>query len=311
MAETKRMHFVPRTYLKNFSIERSPNEFFISALAKKMTSSPFETNIKNICVEKNLYTLDGNSEEERQFIENLYNDLYEKNYGDLFKILTEENKVNVTPNERYSIIGFVVSMFYRNNSWSIGYNKFMDQTYEKVYHLSKENNNESFFFEEQEISIAGKSLEEIQKENRKKSNQYLAVIAVKKIFELIRLRYMNDVITIVKTLGNHEFITSDNPVTFRAENIKQRPLPIDPTNTLSIPIDKNHLLQLRPWGHELDKNMIGRLTEQSFISIITATINNQSQYLQSGKFLLGSKNSLMNFKPDPNGDNIRSHLRSL
>ena len=310
MAETKRMHYVPRTYMKYFSIERN-GEFYIHAMAKDGVSMPFETNIKNICVEKDFYALPGENEKDRQLLENMYNELYENDYDHIYKILIDDTKTSITHEERYSIIGFVVSMFFRNNSWSTGYYNLMDESYAKAYHLSKANNKDSFYFGEQEISISGKTLEELQKETRTQDNPMVALTAAKKIFQLIRMRVINDVVTVVKSSGNFEYITSDNPVTFRSDDVKQAPIPIDPNNTLSIPIDKNHLLQLRPWGHELDRTMIGRMTERSIVSIINVAMNNQFQFGQSGRFILGTESSIKNFKHDPEGYNLKKDLRGL
>lgn len=310
MAETRRMHYVPKTYLKRFSKEKN-GEFYIHALAKEDDYKLFNANINNICVERDLYALDGETIEERQLIENMYHGLYENKYDNIYNILTDNSRVSITYLERYSIIGFVVSMFFRNNSWPIGYNKLMDETYAKAYQLSKQNNQEVFYFGEQEVLIAGKTLEELQNENRKADRPLVAVTAAKKIFELIRLRVINDVITVFESTEENEYITSDNPVIFRSDNPKIRPLPIDPSNTLSIPINANCLLQLRPWGHMLDKNIIGRMPAQGFMSIINSAIYNQAQYHQTGKYLLGSESGIKNFKPDPNGDYLKSNLRGL
>jgi hypothetical protein len=310
MAETRLMHFVPRTYLKHFSVERN-EEYFIHALSKNSGSKPFEINIKKICAEKNLYALKGSTETERQFLENMYDDLYEKNYDSIYNILTDETKHEVTPRERYSIISFVVSMFFRNNSWVNSHNNFMKDIYAKIYFLTKANGQDSFFFDEQEVSIVGKTLEEIQKENQKQDTPINALVAAQSIFQLIRLRVINDVVTVLKTSSNHEYITSDNPVTFNADDIKQRPIPLDPTNTLSIPIDKNHLLQLRPWGHELDKTMLGRINNNSFISLLNVEINNQFQFKQSGRFVLGTKKGLENFKPNLSEEEFKRQIRGV
>jgi len=297
MGETRRMHYVPKTYLKNFS-EKRGNEFFIYAVSKKAREKVFPTNITNICVEKDLYTLPGETESSRQFIEKMYSDLYESDYDNIYKLLIDESKESLTTKERYSIVGFVVSMFYRNNSWNNFHNKFMDEVYAKGYHLTKANGKESFFIEEQEINIVGRSLEELQKENHNQDKPLMALTALQKMLELTRMRFFNDVIAINKTSSDSEFITSDNPVSFRNEEVK-RPIPVDPTNTLSIPIDSNHLLQLRSWGHELDKNMIGRLSGPALINMVNSRINNEFQLAQSDKFILGTKTALHRFLQRP------------
>ena len=67
MAETRRMHYVPRTYLKYFAHERS-GDYYIHALTKE-TSKIFTPNINNICLETDFYLLGGDTEDQRQLLE--------------------------------------------------------------------------------------------------------------------------------------------------------------------------------------------------------------------------------------------------
>lgn len=301
------MHYVPRVYLEKFAKPQG-DEYYICAL-EKLTGKIFNPNTKNICVETDLYLLDGSTEDERQMIEKLYNELFESGYSKIHEILVDDRRDTITMEERYDIISFVVSMFYRNTVWNKGYNKLIDQTLAKAYHLSKANGKDSFFFGQQEVSISGKSLEDLQKENRNKDRQMIALNGVQRIFELTRMRVINDVVTIVKT--EDLMVTSDNPVSFRGENAKVRPIPIDPNNTLSLPIDDYHLLQLRPWGDKLDNNltMLGRMPEFSFVSGIVAETNNQFQYQQAERFLLGTEIAIKGFRYDPTGELLKKKMQ--
>src|SRR5690242_2061933 len=129
MTETRRMHYVPRVYLEKFA-KRRGDEYYIFAL-EKQTGKIFNPNVKNICVETDLYLLEGSSQEERQMIEKFYHQLFETEYNKIHNILVDDRRDNVTMEERYEIISFVVSMFYRNNVWSAGYNRLMDETLAK------------------------------------------------------------------------------------------------------------------------------------------------------------------------------------
>lgn len=304
MGETRRMQYVPRTYLQNFA-QQKRGEYFINVLPKD-SNRIFETNIKNICVETDIYSLPGATEKERQLIENMYSELYEKGYDALYKLLTNETKETITTEERYSIVSFVVSMSYRNNSWGNFHNKLMDDTFEKAYSLTKDNGKDSFFFEDLEISIVGKTLEELQKENRKQDRPMIALVTAQKIFELTRLRVLGDFVSIVKAKSGSEFITSDNPVSFKGKKINQRPIPFDPTNSLWMPIDKDHLLQIEPWAGELDWKMIGRI-KSGILPDVVVPMNNNFQLQQSGKFLLGTESGLKSFQTKPMGI-IRARL---
>jgi hypothetical protein len=291
--------------MKNFSreeIKTNEREYFISAIEKSNLNENRikEINIKHVCVEKDIYTLNGETEAERQFLENMYCELYEKGYDALYNILTDDTKDTVTAQERYAIIGFVVSMLFRNNSWVNFHNKVTDDMIARGYNLTKENGKDHFFFEDREISIVGKSFEKLQREMKKQTRPMIALATVEHIFELIRLRVINDVVTIIKARDGFEFITSDNPVTFKGKVVGRMPISLDPTNSLSIPVDKNHILKLESWGHELDWNLLGRLDDGPFPGILTS-MNNHFQLQQSGRFLLGTDTGLKKFKDKPNG----------
>jgi hypothetical protein len=138
----------------------------------------------------------------------------------------------------------------------------------------------------------------------------IALNAIQRIFELTRMRVINDVVTVVKT--EDLLLTSDNPISFRGENVNVRPIPIDPDNTLSLPIDDCHLLQLRPWGDKLDNNltMLGRMSESSIVSEIVAETNNQFQYNQAERFLLGTENGIRGFQYDPTGELFKKKMQA-
>ena len=276
MSETTRMHFVPRTYLKRFSTEKmkaGTKEYYISALdISKFSGEEFDTikgeikqrNIRRICVEDNLYLLPGETKEERLLIENLYQELYEDSYDALYKLLIDDKKDIITVEERYSIVGFVVSLFFRNNTWNNFMNRITSDIYDRAYLLSKANNQNSFFFEDKEISLVGKTLDELKSDNKKYNTPEHAMQTVQRIFELIRLRVNNDFISVIKARPGFEFITSDNPVSFKNHDISHRPIPFDPTNALWLPIDKDHMIQVQPWADQLDWAMIGKLNDGPF-----------------------------------------------
>jgi len=305
MSETQRMHFVPKTYLKRFSIEKmkaGTKEYYINALSKNNIQGNIESrNVRRICKEDDLYKLPGDTEDERMLIENTYKKLYEDGYDALYKLMIDETRDQITHEERYSIVGFVVSLFFRNNAWNTFFNKAMNDVYEKAYNLSKANGKESFYFEDMVISLTGKTLDELKQENKIKDTPMIAVTAIQRIFELVRLRVNNDFISIVKTRGDFEFITSDNPVSFKGKNVNNRPIPFDPNNSLWLPIDANHLLQIEPWASELDWKMIGRTKDLIGFPGLIPSMSNNFQFHQASEYLLGTETGLKRFQEKPLG----------
>lgn len=297
MGETRRMHYVPRTYMEKFAVAKG-DQYYIAALPKA-GGTIFHPNLVNVCTEKDLYLLPGETEEQRQLLEKMYSDLYEVGYNTIYKILTDKAKETVTAGEHYAIIGFVVSMFYRNNSWHNFHNHVTDEMIQRAYTLTKEQGTASFFFEEKEISIAGKSLEELQKEMKIENRPAISLVTAQTIFKLIRLRTLTDIVTVVEAQPGHEFLTSDNPVWYKAADIKQRPIPFDPTNTLAIPIDGQHLLQLQPWRDHFPWEMLGRSLEP--LPGAVTSVNNHFQAHQCSRFLLGKELGLKAFQAKPSG----------
>lgn len=304
MAETKHMHYVPKTYLRRFSLEKEKagtKQYYIHAIEKeRMKRHPEPRNIRTICKEENLYLLPGETEEERQRLEKMYNEIFEKDYGKIYRMLIDENKNELSADERYDVISFVVSMFYRNNSWHMFHSQTINDMLEQAYLVSKANGQDRFYFEDREISIAGKSLEQLQQEERKHDQPMIALITAEKIFQLTRLRMINDFVSVIKASDGFEFITSDNPVTYKSQYAKQWPMPFDPTNSLWMPIDNKHLLQLQPWQDQLPSMTIGRLDDGPFEGLLTTT-SNEFQAKQADKYLLGTMTGLRKYQINPEG----------
>jgi hypothetical protein len=297
MSETSKMHFVPRTYLKHFA-KKKRRDYIINVLPKRSLDkfSIYPRNTKDVCYETDIYKLNGSTEDERQFIETMYRFVYEEGYDDLYKVLTDESRKFLTAEERYATIAFMVSMFYRNVTWGNTYNTFMDRLYNGAYQLAKENDKDSFIMtdgdgNEEEISFEGKSLEQFQKDMKEKDRAMVALTMAEKTFQLTRARLINDVVCVTKLSDGYEYVTSDNPVIVRNNETKQ-PIPFDPTNILSMPIDNKHLVQLRSMGNEVNPLMLCLAKEEPLISKASSMINNHSQASQADKLILGSETGL-------------------
>jgi len=68
------MHYVPKVYLEKFAKQRG-DEYYIFAL-EKANRKDILIRTKNICVETDLFLLEGSTEDERQMIGKLYNLLF-------------------------------------------------------------------------------------------------------------------------------------------------------------------------------------------------------------------------------------------
>lgn len=294
--EVKRQHYVPRTYLKHFSTERS-GEFFIKALPTTdcIEGRIIELNISNICLQKDLYTLPGDTAEERMLIEKFYSDNYEVHYNKIYEILIDPDKKTLTDEERELIISTVITMFYRTTKWINLHNEFSNRVLEQAYFMCQQTGKYYFMFEKQKISVAGKTLEQLQKENKYENRPAQILTQLQVALRLIKLRTIRDGIYVSKLVDeNCEFITSDNPVVYSNIN-SGHAAPFDPTNILKLPLDNKHMLFLMPYSDKETKHLILRHNVSGTTCFTEKLTSNYEQFRNSERFLLGSDSSLKGY----------------
>lgn len=227
-------------------------------------------------------------------IEKFYSSQIEKHYDTIYKLLTDPNKTEVTPEERDLIITTVVTMFYRTTKWINQHNELMRRVYTQAFQYCKQMGKDSFKFDGISMSIAGKTLDQFIKENKIENKPAQVMTQLEVAFKLIELRKANDGIFVVKLDENDcEFITSDNPVI--VQNIKGRLMPFDPTNTMKIPLDKKHMLLLMPYANEDDKKYLVRHNVKGDFCYTKKMTSNTEQFENSERFILGEKSSLLGY----------------
>lgn len=292
--ETKRQHFVPRVYLKYFSKEKG-GEFFINALPK---SSPtpdkiFQPNIQNIALEKDLYTLPGDTAEERLLIENFYSNNFESHYDKVYSLLTDPKKNSITNEERRLILSTVITMLYRTTKWINYYNKFISNVIHNMFDLAKQAGTDFFMFEEKKISIAGKTEKQLLNEFKLEDRPSQVITQLEVALRLINIRSERDGINVIKLNDelDNEFITSDNPVSYYRVGVNEI-MPFDPMNILSLPLDNKHILMLMPYADKETKNLIIRRTNNATMDYPQKLTANYQQWINGEKFIFGTESGL-------------------
>lgn len=292
----KRQHFVPRTYLRRFSRQKG-DEFFISAIPKNADYKKeiFEVNIKNIALEKNFYTLPGETDEQKMAIEKFYSEELEQHYSSIYEILVNPEKTTITDQERELIISTVITMYYRTTKWVSDSNTLMSRVFSNMFELCKQANKDYFLFEGKKISIAGKTLDQFTKEYNEGTQPQKILIQLEAAYKLINLRMRTDSITVVKLQDDDlEYLTSDNPVAASNPNTSHI-IPFHPDNLLYLPLDPKNMLILIPGDVEGHENTIFRRTSSGFFGGIEKLTSNFKQKEGSQKFILGTNSSLESY----------------
>jgi hypothetical protein len=293
----KRQHYVPRTYLKHFGHQKG-EEFFIHVLPRleKTSDKLFESNIKNIALKRNLYTLPGETMEQKMAIEKFYSDELESKYDELHELLIDPDRKQISDAERELVISTVITMFYRTTVWLNMHNEFMNRVFERAYLLCQQTGKDYFMFGDKEISIKGKTQKELTDEYNSDQQPMLIMTQLEAALKLISLRISNyDSIAVSKLEdADAKFITSDNPVV--ATNLETRQvMPFDPSNILKLPLDEKHMLLLIPEGHKATKNILFRKSITGTIGNMEKLTSNYGQMKQAERFILGNEQALKNY----------------
>jgi len=296
MTLVKRQHYVPRTYLKNFA-EPNGKEYIISALPKSDLKSDkiFKASIKNIALENDLYTMPGETEEQKMIIEKFYANEFEKYYEEIYKLLTDEKTTTITTEQRELIISTVITMYYRTTHWINKSKALMSRVFHRLFILCEQTGKDYFMFEDEKISIAGKTAEQFTKEYNTDRQPLMILTQLETAMKLIKLKVENSSIMVSKLVDeNFEFITSDNPVIARNPYEKEF-IPFDSNNIFYLPLDSNHMLKLIPEMKQGMENRIFRRQSDHILSKFDTLVNNQSQFESSENFLFGSDAGLKSY----------------
>jgi len=287
----KRQHFVPRTFLKHFS-EKKGNEYFIYAKNKNKPIDNFSINIKNVCLQKHLYTINfpDASEDDMMKLEKFYSDNLESDYDEIFNLLNDDSIIRIDQAQKTKIIETVLSMYFRVAKW---FNKPLKFKKQLIVELLEEAKNldypkislptgETYDLSERSIDDIIKDLESGSK--LEFINAQLAAL------EKIPRMFGSYNISVNIAHGNHEFLTSDVPIVLN--NGEQRLVELlDPSCQLMLNFSPTRCLTILP-PPSVPNLLINRNQMPDATSWIYCSINNNHQHRNSENFILGTESGL-------------------
>jgi len=287
-SETKKCHFVPGKYLKNFAINRN-DDFYINMLNKKEHSDKIsESNISDICTENHLLKLDGN-DKSKQNLEDIYSDIFENQYDILFSVLTDNAVLEITDEIKKLIVSAVITMFYKTKKWSdlLGYHA--DENIIKIDQLRNQFKVDHYFNSKgAQVGFQNRTLEELEISHKSITRIPLIITQLKVALKLIEAKQF-DCINVYKIADESEFITSDNPVL--AINMhKMRTMHFDIENAYYMPISNKYLIAIFPKEELPPQNKIIRL----MINKEWVDSFNAMQLFHSDWFIIGSAAAIKN-----------------
>lgn len=234
--EKKNHHFVPQVYLRKFANSREKkgkkNHFFVSTYDKIDNSELIKTDIEKICRKTKLYTIESPDIQKRESVENLYASTIEQDYNKFYDLITNENIINLSLEDREMIIVTIISMYFRNVFWYNTFNNFWTglikrYDYSEPINIYSENGEVLFPFETQTI-------DEITAFQKKENKQAFIQEHLRWTINLVKSHF-SDIIIVESDKSQSGFITSDKPVI--CANI---------ASSFSLPINNDYILRIMP-----------------------------------------------------------------
>jgi Protein of unknown function (DUF4238) len=294
---TERQHFIPRTYLKQFADKKDSGHYNVMALPVNdlRVGAIIERNSKSICYEKHIYTLPGATVEEKMLVETFYSEALESKYQDVYTLLTNPAKNELSAAERELVVSTVATMLYRVPIWRNQNTDVMRRVFGMAIQATNQTGQENLEIEGDAYVIEGKTADQLIKEYlaNNKARQIVAQLNI--ALKLVTLRMQRDNVYIYKLEdGDQQFLTSDNPVVL--QNLNGLPIaPFNPSNIIKLPLDPKHYLMLMPNNNQDNLHRIQRQNATGGFSRREELISNTEQMQQASEFIIGSTASLTRF----------------
>jgi len=113
MSKPKHQHYIPKSYLKNFALEQDGKYLVEAKLKSEEHPKDRLISIKDICVDKNIYTLPDDAGDDKYALEKYYAREIDSVYPEIYQLLTDEAVTIITDDQRRKIILTTMSLFFR------------------------------------------------------------------------------------------------------------------------------------------------------------------------------------------------------
>ncbi|MFH2141962.1 MAG: DUF4238 domain-containing protein [Bacteroidota bacterium] len=282
----KHQHFIPKSYLKNFSIERD-KKYFIETLDLN-NGSISEKSINDICVKKNLYTITNLTQNDKYYFEKFYAKNVDNKFPETYNLLTNPSIKTINKAQKFKIIYTILSFYFRTPKFVNSYNKITDDIINESIKHSTKNGIVKFCLYDKEYEFSISETENVKKKFRNQNKTIFLYSHLKFWKEFVSYK-INCGISVYNIVDDMDLITSDNPIIIENINSNNSGFNLyDPSNIIQFPLDKKNYLYVFPNSESSDPFHIYR-GERDKMFAITSNFLIQSN---ADKWILGFPNSL-------------------
>lgn len=286
-----RQHYIPKSYLRNFA-ENRDNKYFVSIKRKNEDIIKDNISIKDICVEKNLYTL-SDITENKFLLENFYADNIDAVYPEIYELLIDDCCTKITSEQRSKIIATVLSLYFRTPKFLNAHNELTKAVLRSLLDYANPTTGivkADFLGRKLEFHIS--EINQVQEEVLLENKRAFLHTHLKFFSEFINYK-QNDGIVVIKITDEAELITCDNPVIIRGVLGEGFHL-FDPSNIIDIPLNSKYYLTIMPKNLRALTDKIHRWENDTLFAVSTNLQIEQN----AEDVLIGSHKSLENHISD-------------
>ncbi|MCP1301262.1 DUF4238 domain-containing protein [Chryseobacterium sp. S0630] len=234
----KHQHFIPRTYLKYF--KNSPDSELINAFNKENNVYK-DIGLKDVCVEKNFYTLKHLKGEDSLVIEEYFDKEIERKFDKIYNLLITQKLRTVDIEQKLDILKVTLSMYFRTPK---KLNEFISNTDKLIDEWLNDQDIQDVNFFGFKINLQGKTKKNIQNELREHLRPNYLSIQLQLFEDFVNFK-INDGLTVIENTGEYDFFTGDNPVNLLNKNDISTDL-YNVENSIYIPLNPKFYLFIAP-----------------------------------------------------------------
>lgn len=282
-------HFVPRVYLKNFA-EKRGSEYYVDVY-DKTTGKVFNTNIINICAERDLYTLDDEStlSPDKLVVEKLYAAGFEPMYDRVFKLLTDDTVFDLSDLQRIEILLSVFQLYMRNPRILRISMEHHARAIKLHVIMAKNNGEKGITYLDEDYSFREWTEETIVADVKEKVTKSFKEGHVSGIGELGTFHEFSK-LEVTKNKADALYFTSDNPLVLQDMIDKESTHPMEKSKEFIIALSPQYSLRIY---HD---NTIGLNTIlRPIVPNGDTASRNHTIYNQASRFVIGKKRAFDEF----------------
>lgn len=288
MSQPVKQHYIPKSYLKNFATCKGKDKCFTDVYFLKNELLKNNIQIKTICYQKHLYTLDSKDEENKYALELYYANNVDSEFQKIYKLLIDKKIKTLTKEQKIQILYVCLSFYFRTPKHLNHINNFTESVFERVKLYADENGmvKTKMFGDKEEYHIS--EIDKLKEESKKDSKNKFQIDHLEQWIEFVKYKYECTINVIEIKDNNANLITSDNPVIIRERYSNRFRGLFNPNNIITLPLDPKHFLEIHPNVISNNEYDIQRLIHDKDYVFTTNQITEEN----AEKLLIGKKGTI-------------------